>query len=200
MTGDYVFPSNKTGGEIKGFTKLVKRLIEDADTPKCTMHDLRSTAHSYNDEFLDELRKLGRVEGNGIVIERKDPDYQLDRIPALAAELVRSKPDLIVTFTPQAAAKLGFQLDVIELREAGEVPGAIAVAKARGAVALFVMGDAIFSIPPNWVPDLARQPGLPSIYFISDFARAGGLISYGPSFPGIARLLLHRVSPDSARY
>jgi putative ABC transport system substrate-binding protein len=55
-----------------------------------------------NDAFLDELRKLGWVEGTTIVIERKDPDYRLDRLPALAADLVRSKPNLIVAFTPFA--------------------------------------------------------------------------------------------------
>jgi putative ABC transport system substrate-binding protein len=57
----------------------------------------------YSNPFLDELRKLGWVEGTTVVIERKDPDYRLDRLPALAADLVRSKPNLIVTFTPQAA-------------------------------------------------------------------------------------------------
>src|SRR6266481_7102349 len=44
---------------------------------------------SFNDAFVDELRKLGWVEGTTIVIERKDPDYSLDRLPALAADLVR---------------------------------------------------------------------------------------------------------------
>jgi putative ABC transport system substrate-binding protein len=56
-----------------------------------------------NDDFLDELRKLGWVEGTTIVIERKDPDYHLDQLPALAADLVRSKPNLIVAITPQSA-------------------------------------------------------------------------------------------------
>jgi putative ABC transport system substrate-binding protein len=58
---------------------------------------------SLNGAFLDELRKLGWAEGTTIVIERKDPDFRLDQLPALAADLVRSKPDLIVAFTPQAA-------------------------------------------------------------------------------------------------
>src|SRR6266702_7148684 len=58
---------------------------------------------SPNDAFLDELRKLGWVEGTTIVIELKDPDYRLDQLPALAADLVRSKPNLIVAITPQAA-------------------------------------------------------------------------------------------------
>src|SRR5216683_2810091 len=56
-----------------------------------------------NDALLDELRKLGWVEGTTIVIERKDPDYSLDQLPALAADLVRSKPNLIIAFTPFAA-------------------------------------------------------------------------------------------------
>jgi hypothetical protein len=58
---------------------------------------------SHNNAFLDELRKLGWVEGTTIDIERKDPDYRPGQLPVLAADLVRSKPDLIVAFTPQAA-------------------------------------------------------------------------------------------------
>ncbi len=236
---------------------------------------------SSNDVFLDELRKLGWVEGTTIVIERKDPDYRLDQLPALAADLVRSKPNLIVAFTPQparaakdatsdipivmlfvadpvgvglasslahpggnltgvatfvpgafsgkaldilrevlprakrlaviinpsneshrrlfpmetapAAAKLGFQLDLIEVREAGEMPGAIAAAKARGAEALNIYSDPIFSNPPNRVPDLAAQAGLPSISLTRSFAQGGGLIAYGPDFPALARLGAHYV-------
>ena len=59
---------------------------------------------SYEDVFLDELRKLGWIEG-AIVIERKDPDCHLDRLPALAADVVRSKPNLIVAFTPLPCAR-----------------------------------------------------------------------------------------------
>ena len=49
----------------------------------------------------DELRKLGWIEGTTIVIECKEAGGRLDRLPALAADLVRSKPDLIVAFAPQ---------------------------------------------------------------------------------------------------
>ena len=49
----------------------------------------------------DELRKLGWIEGTTIVIERKEAGGRFDRLPALAADLVRSKPDLIVAFAPQ---------------------------------------------------------------------------------------------------
>jgi putative tryptophan/tyrosine transport system substrate-binding protein len=43
------------------------------------------------------------------------------------------------------------------------------------------------------VPDLAAQAGLPSISFISSFAQAGGLISYGPDFLALARRAAHYV-------
>ncbi len=47
---------------------------------------------------LDEgLRELGYVEGRNIVFERRFADGKPDRLPALAAELVRLKVDVIVT-------------------------------------------------------------------------------------------------------
>lgn len=233
------------------------------------------------DALLDELRSLGWVEGVTMIMERKESGSRLDQLPALVADLVRSKPDLIVAFTPQAvravknatsdipivmlfvadpvgvglasslahpggnltgvatlvpgafigktlevlrellpqakrvaaflnpssdtlrllfpreappaAAKLSFQLDVINVKEAGEIPGAVAAAKAGGAEALWIVGDPIFHSPPNRVPDLAAQAGLPSIYLVRNLVQAGGLISYGPDFPGEARRGAHYV-------
>ena len=51
----------------------------------------------------EELRKLGWVEGTTIVIERKEAAGRFHQLPELAADLVRSKPDLIVAFAPQPA-------------------------------------------------------------------------------------------------
>src|SRR5687768_11229338 len=55
------------------------------------------------DALSDELRKLGWIEGTTIVIERKEAGRRFDRLPELAADLVRSKPDLIVAVSPQPA-------------------------------------------------------------------------------------------------
>jgi putative ABC transport system substrate-binding protein len=52
------------------------------------------------DAFRHGLRDLGYVEGKNIVIEWRSADGKLDRLPALAAELVRLKVDVIVTTGP----------------------------------------------------------------------------------------------------
>ena len=50
--------------------------------------------------FRQGLRDLGYVEGKNIVIEWRSAEGKLDRLPALAAELVRLKVDVIVTTGP----------------------------------------------------------------------------------------------------
>jgi putative ABC transport system substrate-binding protein len=50
--------------------------------------------------FRQGLRELGYVEGKNIVIEYRSAEGKRDRLPALAAELVRIKVDIIVTTGP----------------------------------------------------------------------------------------------------
>jgi putative ABC transport system substrate-binding protein len=47
--------------------------------------------------FRQRLRELGYVEGKNVVFEFRYAEEKLDRLPALAAELVRLKVDVIVT-------------------------------------------------------------------------------------------------------
>ena len=56
--------------------------------------------------FLQRLRDLGYVEGRSVVIEWRYAEEKLERLPALAAELVALKVDVIVTGggTPTALA------------------------------------------------------------------------------------------------
>ena len=47
--------------------------------------------------FLQGLRELGYIEGKNIIIEWRSGEGKSERVPALAAELVRLKVDVIVT-------------------------------------------------------------------------------------------------------
>jgi putative tryptophan/tyrosine transport system substrate-binding protein len=49
-----------------------------------------------NDVFRQALRDLGYIEGENIRLEWRSADGQLDRLPALAADLVQLKVDVIV--------------------------------------------------------------------------------------------------------
>ncbi len=53
--------------------------------------------------FRQELRKLGWIEGKNIAIEYRFAEQKLERLPELAAELVRLKVDLIVVGGPAPA-------------------------------------------------------------------------------------------------
>ena len=59
--------------------------------------------------FRRGLRELGYVEGDNISIERRSAEGKFDRLPALAAELVRLKVDVLVASS---------NLAIIALREA----------------------------------------------------------------------------------
>jgi putative ABC transport system substrate-binding protein len=54
------------------------------------------------DAFRQSLRELGYVEGQNVAIESRWAEGKYDRLPALAAELVRLKVDVIVTYGPPA--------------------------------------------------------------------------------------------------
>jgi ABC-type uncharacterized transport system substrate-binding protein len=54
------------------------------------------SAKSEDDAFRQGLRDLGYVEGKNIVIEYRYAEGKVDQVPGLAAEIVRSKPDVIV--------------------------------------------------------------------------------------------------------
>ena len=57
------------------------------------------------DAFRQGLRELGYIEGKNIVIEWRSTEEKADRLPALAAGLVRLKVDIIVTAGPQATRR-----------------------------------------------------------------------------------------------
>src|SRR6266550_7447988 len=62
-----------------------------------------ATSPHVREAFLQGLRELGYVEGRNLVIEYRDAEGKADRLPALAAELVALKVDVIVASGTLAA-------------------------------------------------------------------------------------------------
>jgi putative ABC transport system substrate-binding protein len=85
--------------------------------------------------FVHDLRELGYVEGENLVIERRfAPEGQPDQLPALAADLVRLKVDVIVaggSVTPHAVKSATTTLPVVIANHGDPVGSGLVVSLAR---------------------------------------------------------------------
>src|SRR6516165_9085306 len=68
-----------------------------ARLPRIGILRLNTAADPLNELLRQALRDVGYLEGQNITIEWRFADERADRLPGLAAELVRLKPDAIVT-------------------------------------------------------------------------------------------------------
>jgi putative ABC transport system substrate-binding protein len=215
--------------------------------------------------FRQGLRELGYVEGQSIVIESRWAEGKHDRLPALAADLVRSKVDVIVAMTgaatqaaqqatrtipivmslvndpvgsglvaslarpggnvtgltimspdlvgkqlellkevvpkvsrvallrhpdnpasavqlrgaEAAAPALGVRLLTLEARNPQEIDSAFVAMTRERAGALLIIPDAVFGNQRRQIAELAAKGRVPSMYWLTEYAEAGGLMGYG---------------------
>ena len=232
-----------------------------------------SEAASWHQAFRLGLRELGWVEGKNISIEYRYAEGRGDRLPDLAADLVRIKVEIIlagfisdalaakkatktipiVTATasdpvgsglvenlarpggnvtglsqmgPVLAGKrlellkeiipelsrlavlwnsqgagatltwkelqlparqLGIQLHSLEVSSPREFNKAFEDATKAGAGALLILGDPVTTASLKPLADLAAKSRLPSLFQLSEFADAGGLLTYGVDLPDLFR-------------
>ena len=234
----------------------------------------RTGAAYITEAFLQGLRDLGYVEGQNIIIEYRWADGNFERLPDLAAELVRLKVDVIVAVVTQAslAAKnatgtipivmvavgnpvdtgliaslarpganitgtstmsdevVGKQLELlketfpkisrfaamwnpanpvfqklqmreveataralkvslqkVEARDPKEIERAFAAIAKERTRALHVVPDPVFTTHRGLIADLAIKHRLPAVSGLKEYAEAGLLMTYGPSFPESSR-------------
>ncbi len=96
-----------------------------------------SGARAFVTAFREGLRQFGYVEGKNVVIDFRFADDDLSRLPALAAELVRLNPDVIV---------------------ASSVPGVRAVKEATNSIPI-VIGAVYDPVGQGFVASLGRPGG-----------------------------------------
>ena len=88
-----------------------------------------------------------------------------------------------------AAGSLGKEILVVRASNERELDVAFTTMAQQQAGALVVASDPFFYSRRGELPSLAARYRLPAIYYLSEFARAGGLISYGNSLVDIYRLV-----------
>src|SRR5262245_52107959 len=263
---------------IVGGSVLAKPLdgdaLQSAKGPRLglLMGSSESFVAPYVGIFRQALRALGYVEGENIAIEYRYADGHYDRLPVLAADLVRLKVDIVVTegtpptraakqatttipivmtvtgdpvatglvanlarpggnltgasfFFPEIAAKrlellkeavpavsrvlliwnpanevqepavkaieaaaktLGIGVQHVKVQAPADFDGALsAISKSRDS--LLVLEDALINVYSNQIADLAVRRRLPTIFGLTIFAEAGGLMAYGPNRPELWR-------------
>ena len=223
--------------------------------------------------FRDGLRDLGYLEGRNALIEYRWAEGRYERFPALIAELIALKVDVIVTagtpatqavkmattsvplvmvavgdpvatgivaslrrpggnitgltsisedlegkrlellrevlpavsrvavlWNPEnqsllaelkeiraAAQVLGMNVQAMKVRTPGELDETFKAIVRERPEALLVMADRLFLHNRQRIMDFATKQRLPGVYAYRELVEAGGLMSYGPSYPGMHR-------------
>jgi putative ABC transport system substrate-binding protein len=108
---------------------------------------------------------------------------QLARVGVLYNPLNPAYTATILDGARVAGRALAVELQVLEVRNSNELTSAFS-ALARGrAGALLALGDVIFRTEQVQLLRLAAESRLPAMYSDKLFVEAGGLMSYGVSYP-----------------
>jgi putative tryptophan/tyrosine transport system substrate-binding protein len=102
-------------------------------------------------------------------------------------------PDNELRETQRAARSLNMRLQLVEMRGSGDLDNAFRTVIDRGCDALYVVSSrhTVLNIPP--IVDFATKNKLPLAGGWGAWARAGGLLSYGPNFNDMTRRVVNYV-------
>jgi putative ABC transport system substrate-binding protein len=109
---------------------LVSRAQQDSTRYIVGRFSASSAINPLVEEVTDALRELGWVEGKNIAFERRYAENYLERLPELAADLVRLKVDVILadgTLAPLAAKRTTSTIPIV-MTSAGDPLGSGLVA------------------------------------------------------------------------
>ncbi len=95
--------------------------------------NLRSMA-ARTDAFQQRLRELGYVEGKNLIVEIRELDGKFDQLPTLLAEIVQSRPQIILVQASQAvkaAMQATKTIPIVALTMSDPVEQGVAASLAR---------------------------------------------------------------------
>ena len=88
----------------------------------------------------------------------------------------------------KAAEKLNVELDVLEVQRPSDFGTAFLMANQRGASAMVMLSSPLIAPNVQVLAELALRHRFPAITLFPDFARAGGLLAYGPNLLSLHQL------------
>jgi putative ABC transport system substrate-binding protein len=102
----------------------------------------------------------------------------------------------------KAGEALKLELDIIEVKRPSDFEGAFSTVSQRRVGALVILSSPLISPNVQVLAELALRNRVPAITLFPDFARAGGLLAYGPNLLSLYRLtgvlagkILHGANP-----
>lgn len=157
-----------------GISALASALARSQSTAKgvrlgVLATSVKSTQHLLS-AFLDRLRELGYVEGRNLTVDYRYSEGKSERFAPLVAELLASKPDLLVVSTdPMALAAKSLTSSVPIVFMLGFDPVGIGVVSSLAKPGANITGIGVFayqliakrlSLLKEVVPSLARAGAL----------------------------------------
>jgi putative tryptophan/tyrosine transport system substrate-binding protein len=148
----------------------------------------------------------------GLVASLNRPGGNLTGVAYLGSELGAKRLGLIHQIVPKAtdfavlahptypasvafisdvkagARTLGLRIEVFNASTESEIDAAFAALSARRLGALLIANHPLFTTRREQIIALAARYAVPTIYVEREFARSGGLISYGTDLPEVYRL------------
>src|SRR5215470_3049401 len=141
---------------------------------------------------------LARPGGNITGVFLDFPDFTakwmemlVESNPKLSRAAVLWDPDtgpVQLDSVRKAARTLNVQLEVVEVHRASDFDAAFLMANQRGVDAMVMPSSPLIAPNVQVFAELALRHRLPAITLFPDFARAGGLLAYGPNLLGLYRL------------
>lgn len=145
------------------------------------------------------VASLARPGGNATGLVSIAPDLEGKRLELLR-EIVPGLADVAVLTNPanpfhvgseqqvRAAAKaLHLKIQTVPVRAEGEFDAAFAALSRQRPGALIMLADRLFLHHRTRIADFALKQRLPAVYAYRELVEAGGLMSFGPSYPGMHR-------------
>ncbi len=137
------------------------------------------------------LQSYARPGGNLTGVFSDFPDFSTKWLQLLK-EIVPGIASLVVLWDPStppvqqkafaaAAQSVNVKTEILELKSLSEFEAVFDAASARRPDGLVLLSSPLVSINSKQLAELALQHRLPAISLFANFARAGGLVSYGPN-------------------